>query len=70
LGQANHNINLPDKLLNDQLQEQIQKLIKDGKRHFSKDRNEQELHKYLKQVLTQYLDGPGNAGQPANPNAF
>ena len=42
---------------NEQLQEQIQKLIKNNKKHFSKDQSAEELHKYLKQVLTQYLEG-------------
>jgi len=37
LGQPNYNSNLPDKLLSDQLQEQIQKLIKNNKKHFNKD---------------------------------
>ena len=46
----------------EQLQDQIQKLIKNNKKHFSKDQGTEELHKYLKQVLTQYLDG----GQGAN----
>lgn len=41
----------------EQLQDQIQKLIKNNKKHFSKDQGTEELHKYLKQVLTQYLDG-------------
>ena len=40
----------------EQLQEQIQKLIKNNKKHFSKDQGAEDLHKYLKQVLHQYLD--------------
>ena len=32
-------------------------LIKNNKKHFSKDQGAEELHKYLKQVLTQYLEG-------------
>lgn len=54
----------PNQISQEQLQEQIQKLIKNNKKHFSKDQGTEELHKYLKQVLHQYLDNNGNQQFP------
>lgn len=51
----------PKQISQEQLQEQIQKLIKNNKKHFSKDKEAEELHKYLKQVIHQHLDA-NNSG--------
>lgn len=35
-------------IYNEQLQEYIQKVIKNSKKHFSKDQGAEELHKYIR----------------------